>query len=221
MSMRTIQVTGKGNLSVKPDMTRLTITLNNTYKEYEDTLRHSAEDTEGLKELLEGFGFEKADVKTLSFKVDTEYESYKEKGTYHQRLVGYSYTHVLKVEFESDNKRLGKILFALSRSPLNPEFRITYTVKDPEAAKNELLGRAVKDAMEKADVLAKSAGVHLGGIEKIDYSFKQVDFEVHPYGMVAENAVMAPSMAAESYDMDIEPDDIEASDNVTVIWEIQ
>lgn len=58
MSMRTIQVTGKGNLSVKPDMTRLTITLNNTYKEYEDTLRHSAEDTEVLKELLEGFGFE-------------------------------------------------------------------------------------------------------------------------------------------------------------------
>ena len=32
------------------------------------------------------------------------------------------------------------------KSPLQPEFRISYTVKDPEAAKNELLNKAVQDA---------------------------------------------------------------------------
>ena len=49
----------------------------------------------------------------------------------------------MKVEFASDNARLGKTLYALANSPLNPEFRISCTVKDPEAAKNELLGKAV------------------------------------------------------------------------------
>jgi hypothetical protein len=31
---------------------------------------------------------------------------------------------------------------------------------------------------------------------------------------------MAPMAAKASYDMDIEPDDIEVSDTVTVVWEI-
>jgi hypothetical protein len=39
--------------------------------------------------------------------------------------------------------------------------------------------------------------------------------------LMADECLAAP-MAAESasYDMDIEPDDIEVSDTVTVIWEI-
>ena len=54
----------------------------------------------------------------------------------------------MKVEFESDNNRLGKILYALTNCPVKPEFRISYTVKDPETAKNELLGKAVSDAKD-------------------------------------------------------------------------
>ena len=43
--MRTIKVTGKGNLKVKPDMTRVTMTLEGVYPEYEETLQKSAQDT--------------------------------------------------------------------------------------------------------------------------------------------------------------------------------
>lgn len=70
-NMRTIRVTGKGQIKVKPDMTRITISLEGTYPEYGETLRKSTEDTERLKDLLAGFGFERSDLKTLSFSVDT------------------------------------------------------------------------------------------------------------------------------------------------------
>ncbi len=159
--MRTIRVTGKGQLKVKPDMTRITMSLEGTFPEYSDALRRSAEDTERIKDLLSGFGFERTDLKTLNFNVETEYESYKEHGTYKQRFVGYKYHHLMKVEFESDNERLGKLLYALAHCPVKPEFRLSYTVKDPEAAKNELLGKAIADAKEKATVLTTAAGVTL------------------------------------------------------------
>ena len=113
------------------------------------TLKRSSEATEKLKELLVPFGFERSDLKTLSFGVDTEYASYKEKNEYKRRFDGYKFRHVVKVEFESDNKRLGKILYELAHCSLNPEFRLSYTVKDPEAVKNELLGKAVRDAVAK------------------------------------------------------------------------
>ena len=70
-NMRTIRVTGKGQIKVKPDMTRITISLEGTYPEYGETLSKSTEDTERLKDLLAGFGFERSDLKTLSFSVDT------------------------------------------------------------------------------------------------------------------------------------------------------
>lgn len=97
-----------------------------------------------------------------------------------QRFVGYKYHHLMKVAFESNNDRLGKVLYALANCPVNPEFRLSYTVKDPEAAKNVLLGKAIDDAKEKSSVLTQAAGVTLKAIQSIDYSWGQINFEVAP-----------------------------------------
>lgn len=222
-NMRTIRVTGKGQIQVKPDTTRITMSLEGTYPEYGEALRHSSLDTEHLKDVLSAFGFERSDLKTLNFKVETEYESYKDKSTYKQRFVGYKFRHMMKVEFPSDNDRLGKVLYALANCPVKPEFRLSYTVSDPEAAKNELLGKAVTDAKEKASVLTQAAGVTLKNIQNIDYSWGEIDFEYRPMNrmLMADECLAAPMVAeGASYDMDIEPDDIEVSDTVTVLWEI-
>ncbi|MBR3057373.1 MAG: SIMPL domain-containing protein [Clostridiales bacterium] len=216
--MRTIRVTGKGQIRLKPDMTRLTITLGEVFKEYGEALTRSAQDTETLGGLLAGLGFEKTDLKTVYFNVNTEYEGYEQNGEYKQRLVGYRYSHTLKLDFESDNEKLGKVVYALAHSDIRPEFRISYTVKDQEAAKKELLGKAVQDAKEKAVVLADASGVALKDIQRIDYTWGQLDFEARPMNdMVMCKMSVAGS---ESYDMAIEPDDIEVTDTVTVIWEI-
>lgn len=219
--MKTIRVTGKGQLKVKPDTTRITMTLEGRYPEYSETLRHSSEDTEVLKDVLSRFGFDRSDLKTLNFSVDTEYESYREREAYKQRFVGYRFSHVMKVEFPSDNQRLGRILYALANCNVSPEFRISYTVKDPEAAKNALLGKAVVDAKEKASVLTQAGGVMLKSIQNIDYSWGEIDFEYSPMDRMLGAKACKPLMATQSYDMDIEPDDIDVSDTVTIIWEIE
>lgn len=218
--MRTIKVTGKGHIKVKPDMTRITITLVGNYPDYAETLRRSSEDTDSLKSILAELGSERSDMKTLNFNIDTRYESYKDKGVYKQRLVGYSFCHILKVEFDSDNERLGRILYALGNCELKPEFHISYTVKDPEAAKNELLGKAIKDAREKAAVITAAAGVSLKDIQQIDYSWGEIDLEITPMNRIMKPYAAAVNSADSSYDLDIEPDDIEVSDAVTVVWEI-
>ena len=223
INMRTIRVTGKGQIKVKPDTTRITMTLEGTYPDYGEALRHSSLDTEQLKDVLSAFGFERSDLKTLKFDVETEYESYKDKGIYKQRFVGYKFRHMMKVEFPSDNDRLGKVLYALANCPIEPEFRLSYTVSDPEAAKNELLGKAVTDAKEKASVLTQAAGVTLKDIQSIDYSWGEIEFECHPINrMLMEDDCLAAPMTAkqESYNIDIELDDIEVSDTVTILWEI-
>lgn len=217
--MRTIRITGKGQIKVKPDMTRLTITLEDTYREYSETLKHSSEAIKQIKDLFLAFGFEKSRLKTLSFNVDTEYKNYSEHNTYKRIFVGYSYRQVLKIEFDSDNKLLGKILYALANSPLHPEFRISYTVKDPEAAKNRLLSKAMQDAKKKALVLSQAADVTLKDIQSIDYSFGELDLQINSVQNMLPSKASVPSI--QDYHIEIEPDDIDVTDSVTVIWEIE
>ncbi len=220
--MRTIRVTGKGSLKLRPDTTRITMTLEGLQQNYGDTLRRSSEDTEKLKTVLAEFGFAGSDLKTLQFSVDAEYESYQENGSYKRRFAGYRFRHLMKLEFPSDNERLGRVLYALANGRVRPEFQLSYTVSDPEAAKNELLGRAVQDAKEKAAVLSRAGDVRLKEIQDIHYSWGEADFEVRPMnGAILADRCLAEPMAAKSYDLDIVPDDIQVSDTVTVVWEIE
>ena len=93
-------------------------------------------------------------------------------------------------------------------------------MKDPEESKNLLLGKAVTDARDKAFVLTQAGGITLKDIQSIDYSWGEIDFEYRPMrGDVLMECCEAPT--AKSYSLDIEPDDINVSDTVTVVWEIE
>ena len=221
--MRTIRVTGQGEIKLKPDITRLKVTVKGFDIEYAEALRKSAKETEQLRILMKDFGFESSDLKTVSFSVEPEFEHYKEDDMFKQRHVGYTYSHSMKIEFPTDNDRLGKIMYALANAtPANPQFLINYLVKDEEAAKNELLGKAVIDAREKAIALTQAAGVRLKQIQSIDYSWGQRNFQfdpIHRIGRDDEDTLLDD--ADEGYDLNIEPDDKTVSDSVTVIWEIE
>lgn len=220
--MRTIKVTGKGKIAVKPDKIRLYVNKEELCKEYEDTLRRSTEDTELLKDLFEKLGFQRKDLKTVYFNVDTEYESYQDRDkSWKRRFKGYKYNHHMKIEFAADNKRLGQVLYALAHSSLRPEFSIEYTVADVEKCKNELLHKAIEDSIQKAQVLTTAANVKLGEIQAIDYSWGEIDFVTKPLNEMRLMECTECEMSAPgAYDIDIEADDINVTDTATVIWEI-
>ena len=219
---RTIKITGKGKLSVKPDTIRLIITMEGIKKEYDMALSESADMTERLKQIFSDLGFEKDNIKTLSFNVNAEYENFQgnERG-WQRRFVGYKFVHRMKFEFPVDNKALGRILYKLGHSDVRPELSIEYTVAEPEKCKNSLLANAVADAKAKADVLSKASGVSLGEIVTIDYSWAEIDFVSRPMNepMGAGYNIKRCEMD-EAYDIDINPDEIDVTDNVTIIWGI-
>ena len=216
---RIIKVTGKGKISVKPDMIRLMLTLKNMEKTYDETLEQSTVQAEMLRDCFEKIGFERTDLKTLHFNFDTEYESYQEKKIWKRKLIGYKFIHNMKIEFDADNKRLGQVLDALAKANVSPEFRIIYTIKDEENAKNKLLGEAVSDSKEKAYILAEAAGVKLGDIVTLDYSWGEISFTSEP---MTREFLSPIGCYEDSCDMpmNIEPDNIDVSDTVTVIWKI-
>lgn len=218
---KTMKITGKGKVSVKPDIIRLNMTMEESYKEYEVTLRQSSETTKILKELFVSLGFKNDDLKTRSFDINTKYESYKAKDqSWKKRLIGYTYTHHMFIEFDADTKKLGEILYALAHSVITPEISIEYTVSDPEKHKDKLLKNAIEDSKHKAEVLANAADVKLGDIVSIDYSWGEINFVSEPIQNFAF-ASAEKTTGRVGYDIDIEADDIDVTDTVTVIWNIK
>ena len=215
---RTIKVQARGNIRIPPDLTRLTLTLTGVFPTYEEAMRRSAGETAELRETFAALGFDPKALKTLSFQVDSEYESVQdEQGRWQQQFKGYRFTHGLKLEFPSDNALLGKTLYALANGEVRPEFHMSYTLSDPEAAKKALIADAVKNGRAEAETLAEAAGVKLGDLVAIDYSHVRGELEVRPMG----RALMAKANAADgggSYELDIQPEDIAASDAVTMTW---
>ncbi|MDU3125077.1 MAG: SIMPL domain-containing protein [Finegoldia magna] len=213
---RTIRVKGKGKISVKPDTIKITIKAEGLRWNYDETIEQSTQDTRILRDALKNAGLDPKNLKTTHFSIDSKYKSYHDKNNdYKEKFVGYEYEHRTYIKFENDNKILGKVLYELAHCDVKVNFDIKYTVKDKEKVKNDLLEKAVEDSTTKANVLAKASGVKLKEILNIDYSWGEIDIYSSPMDdlMVCE--------AKSSYDIDIEADDIDVQDTVTITWTIE
>ena len=115
------------------------------------------------------------------------------------------------------NADLGIRLESQSHPDLTPASPFDMIVEDGRGPQSELKGD-VHYCLQFSIVLAGAADVKLGAVQSIDYSWGEIEFEYSPMRPVMADCCTAPM--AKSYNLDIEPDDIEVSDTVTVVWEI-
>lgn len=215
---RVITVKGIGKVSAKPDLIVLSMTLAIKNMDYEKTMEESAEAINQLQKAIVGVGFEKADLKTTDFNVETKYENERDKkGNYKRIFDGYICTHRLKLEFDFDMKKLAEVFSALAVCPLNPQFSVLFSVKDKDAVSEAMIVNAAENAKAKALLLAKAAGVTLGQIINIDYCWGELQIYSDIMRLDEEEHYCKRLGLSE---MDIEPDDIDVSDTVTFVWEI-
>jgi len=224
-----LKVTGKGKVSVKPDLIRIHVYITGKESGYASAVQASSDATNDLKEALAKLGYEKTDLKTLKYEVQPGYENYQTwDRAWRKRFTGYEYIHRMKIEIPADNEKLGQVLYVIAHCGTEPEFNIEYTVSDPEAAKDELLRKAIEDSKHKAQILADSANVTIEDILSINYSWGEIDFVTSPYNQIMNYNMFEDDGDYEvdnsipmGYGMDVEPDDIKVTDTVTVVWSIK
>lgn len=219
---RTITVRGTGKLSLAPDLITVTLTVRKKDKVYETAMTESARLQDELRGAIAAIGFDREDLKTVSFDVRTEYESMRDQnGQYRQVFAGYVCEHQLKLEFDFNTERLSEVLTAVSRCVAEPELYISFSIKDKEKASDALLASAAKNARAKAELLAEASGVELGVLLSVVYDWMDISF-VSPTRYAAGAPKMRGAMEAEcSMDMGITPENVSLSDSATFIWEIE
>ena len=109
---------------------------------------------------------------------------------------------------------LNSIVKLIGRELKQAEINIGYTVKDQRPAELKMLQRAVKDAKEKASIMAEACGCKLGPVKSMDYS----EQEIHIFSQARQIRSSEEAICCEPESLDITPDDLSVSDSVTVVW---
>ena len=210
-----IHVTGKGTVHIAPDITRLTITIKSIGRTYPELYQRAQLNLQQLGEIVEKHGLPKTLPKTLSFDIDKhEVAKYDSKGHFVcYEFDGYELKQEIKIDLGMDTKILSSIVQQIGQLLFDAQISIGYTVKEPRPAELRMLEKAVKDATEKAEIMAKAAGCKLGLVKEIDYSEQHIEI----YSQVRNMKAMEAECADEA-SLDINPDDLAATQRVTITW---
>lgn len=213
---KTIRVSSRGSTKAKVDTIVLNLDFEALEKDYQQALdKTNSKKTDLIKIVLDN-GFLKDDLKTVSFDINASYKSYHDKNNVYQReFIGYRSAESLKLEFDFDTTVLKNLLNAISKTDVNPNINIDFSIKDKESMKEKMLMDATNKAFKDAKTLANAANCTLGELLSIDYSFNQIKFESPTVLRLAND------QANLSTSYNINPEDIEIADNVTFIWEIK
>ena len=211
-----ITVTGRGNIHILPDVTRVEVKIDSIFKNYDTAYQMAETNLKDIGEVMEKCKLSKQLPKTVRFSIDKHYHNVYDKGHYtgEQEFDGYNLTQVIRINLGMDNALLTKVVRGLGENLTDVEIEIGYTVKDPRPHQLKMLERAVKDATEKAKIMATAAGCTLGLVKNIDYS----EHEIHIYSQARTLGCAEEAAECLESSLDITPEDLVGGEDVTVTW---
>lgn len=210
-----LQVSGIGEMNVLPDLMETHIHVNSEDSEFQAAVSALRQKTDQIVAHLKKNGYKEEDIVTMRMSVNKQYD-YRNG----QRLdKGYMATQSIKLTSDYTAQNLGSVVDMMGKSPVDAPFTFGFTLKDEsrEKYREELIGMAVKDARNKADVLAKAAGVSLKGIRHISYGNQGGRPPVIMRDMMMKEEAMAQ---ADSGNVNLEVDEMTLTESVNIQWMI-
>lgn len=208
-----LNVTGQASISVQPERTIVTYSINETRDSYDEAISMMTERIDALTKSLTRIGFEKEEIKTANFNIrqNRKYRQGEPKGE------EYVASQTLEIRFNHSTKRLLEVLNKTASDESAPSVSIAFGMSDEQekTVKNQLIQRAVADARAKAEVIASATGYQIKGIKEINYGGSSN--RPRPY---AANMGMMKSFA-ESDISNFEAKDLTISDQVFISYKIE
>lgn len=207
---RVITTSGEGEVHATPDEAMLSAGVVSEARTAAAALADNAKAMNAVFATLRNAGVPEKSIQTSGFNVSPQYATDKD-GTQTQRITSYQVSNTVNVTVD-DLKKVGPTLDALVTSGANSIGGVSFDIKNPKAAMAQARALAVADAIERAQTLAKAAGVTLGPITSISESG---GYEPpHPLYrvMAAAAAPMQTPIAAGEQSV---------TANVSITWEIR
>lgn len=200
---RTISIMGEGKVTAIPDIALVSLGLTTEKKSVSDAQSENSKTINSLIDKLKALGIAKEDITTTNYSIYPAYDWTNGK----QILRGYTVSQDVQVKIRQTDK-VDDVLKAAGDLNLNQIGGLTFTIDNPENYKQQARIKALENAKDKADALAKVMGVKLGKVISFSESGGNV---LAPYPMYAKSESLgiggggpAPTVEAGSQDIVID-----------------
>ena len=162
---RTVTVAAVGRVTREPDRAILHLAVETFASTAAEAAEDNAERMDRLIAALRRFGLGEDKVKTVSYQLVPEYEypPVEPRRPREQRLVGYRAVNMVQVTID-EIERVGEIIDAAIAAGANRVNGIAFTLRDPDAARQDALRDAVARAHAEAEAIAEALGDRLGPV---------------------------------------------------------
>ena len=206
----TLETTGRGEVKIKPDVAYLTLSVETNAKKASEAVRANADKmTKVINNLKPQIG-KQDKISTSGYQLYPVYE-YNEK-IRESELTGYRAANQVVIETKNLNG-LGRLIDSATQVGANRIESLSFDTDRKEEHRRQALVKAVQDAKETAETVARAAGVKISRIHRISPSY---DIPVPVYRDLAG----AQKMAVESAPTPIEAGELTVSATVTIVFEI-
>lgn len=165
--VNTIQVQGTGKVDAVPNIATVSFTIREEGKTSADAQAKATAKEKGALDFLANSNIDKKDVKTENTNTNPKYESGPQIvciaypcPSPKQTIVGYEVSETVSVKIRTveDTGKITAGLAAIGISEINGP---NYTLDEDEKYTDEARSKAIDDAKEKAEVLARQLGVRI------------------------------------------------------------
>lgn len=180
-----IQVSATGTSTQVPDVAIVSAGSVSEGKTAREAMIGNATKMTAVFDALIEAGIERKDITTSQLSLQPRYNyGDRQNGRRTQRIDGYEARNTVTVKSD-DIEKVGVMLDALVEAGVNNINNVSFSVKDAKAAKAQARQDAIKDAREKAQNMAKAAGVKLGRLTSLNESGGS--FAPRPYQQFARS----------------------------------
>ena len=169
-----VRANGSVTREVAPDTAFVNVGVTTQGKTAEEARNANAEIVNNVIVSLANMGISKEDVKTVGYNL---YPEYSDAAKGKRIITGYSMNYSLNVKVENLDK-IGAVIDQMFADGANTFNGVTFTVSNRKELEREMLALAVKNAEEKAGIVASAGGrtlgklvaANVGSVGGMDYS---------------------------------------------------
>ncbi|MCJ8015133.1 SIMPL domain-containing protein [Paenibacillus sp. KQZ6P-2] len=156
-----VNVVGKGEVSVKPDIAYLSIGVDTQASTAQSAQKANAEKIQKITDALKNtWKIADKDIQSVSFYVQPNYTYNDKEG---QKVTGYTAHHTLQVSYR-DLSKIGKLLDDASNAGANNIDNVIFSVENRDQYEEQVIQKAMANADLKAGAIAKAAKRQLGAV---------------------------------------------------------
>ena len=197
MAEGVLNVRGSGTVYMTADLVRVTMGVSRTGDDVAEIQREVNARINAICAELTAAGLDESAISTSSIYIYPQYDYSGEI----QKLVGYTINSSINVITE-DIDNIGKYIDAAFAAGANTFDSISFSASDTAEAKKQALEIAVKNAMEKAEVMAGASGSALGELKSVSegdasyYTYEDNAGDTRLYAAKTEAAASGTSVYA-------------------------